>query len=170
MAKYLKLGERAQTFYDVNTGLHINNNQVVKLLNDEDLKKKSIKIALSTQHIVPATEAEWLAYQEEKKKHNLEAQVQYKKTKKQEAAVKIAKAKEEAGDDEDPEELGEEGEEENTGEDVTDSLDEMTNSDLIDFLKDSKLVKEDQKKGLTKLNRGQLINIYNTVNPPKSKE
>lgn len=183
MSKYLKLGEGANTFYDVLTGLHINNKQVVKLLVDTDIKKKSIQAAIKNGHITLSSVDEYNNYQADKKKHlKLSRKLQPKILQTQTVQVN---ASDDLEDEEDgdgllngigEEELeGESVKDDNTGlldegdegddDDVTDNVEEMTTSDLIDFLKASPHISSEKKKGLTKLKRPNLINLYNTVKP-----
>lgn len=173
---YLKLGPKANTFYDVVTGVQISNKQVIRLHNAHDLKHKSLATALQTNHIVIATEQE---YNDAKTMHEKQVKDSQKNLKK--PVMQVVKFTE-AKDDEEPEEEVEElntdindtddddddysqdTETEDTDDD-DDSVDEepLTKSELIDALKENPLIKEDQKKKLTQLGIKKLQRLYDTI-------
>jgi len=61
MAKYLKLGSKASTFFDPYSRLNISGNEVVEL-NPKQIKSDFVKKSLAGGHLSVATEAEFLKF------------------------------------------------------------------------------------------------------------
>ena len=60
MAKYVKLGSNAASFFDPYSRLSIHGNQV-KQLDQKAIESNRVKMALKGGHLNPATEAEFIA-------------------------------------------------------------------------------------------------------------
>lgn len=183
MAKYLKLGnDRVHIFYDQITLVKIVNKQVIRLENERDLRKKSLRKALQTGHIKEATEAEYNAYHKINDKLLAEApKVTKVVTETKTVLSQPAKTpKPPVEDDEETEdnfedEGLEDDEETQDREDNGDNEDnednddddneeeELSKSELIDFLKASPLIDEAKKKKLTQMKHENLQNLYAQV-------
>lgn len=146
MAKYVKLGAKAQTgsFFDPLSKLSLVPGQVAEVPK-EAKKSKVYKDALSNNHIVEADEDEYEEYMEGKQASEKDMKEKSKTSKK----VETQEEPEDDDDETDPDE----------DDDDEDDVDTMTKSELVDALKDSDL-SEDIKKGLNKLNKEELKELY----------
>lgn len=158
MAKYLKLGEKAQTFFDPITGVHVNNWQVIKIENHQDLNKPSLKKAITTGHLVLATEAEFEAAN---KKYRHHKELSVKRAGKVIKTTEVLVPNTEAGSEQ-PNLDNPDLEDEDDADDF--NIDEASKSELIDALKEEDSLTDAQKKGLTKLTLEQLRELYKQVN------
>ena len=79
MAKYVKLGEQARSFSDAYSEFTISGKHV-KELSTEQQKSIAIQRALTTGHLVQATEQEFLDWEEELEIINAGGKVPEKKT------------------------------------------------------------------------------------------
>jgi hypothetical protein len=159
---YLKLGEHPEvrTFHDPETGLSISNKMVVRVHDPKFASRKTIKEALSSNHLAIATQEEYEEYQEQYKKDVKKSQ----KNLKVREMVKIVPAVEEPEEDE-TEEESEELDEDETRNDDDDDEEELTKSELVDLLKESPLIKDEEKKTLSKQTPKVLLDLWKKVKP-----
>lgn len=171
MAKYLKLGDGANTFHDPTTGVNLSNKQVIRILNDLDIQKPSLRKAMREGHLVKATKDEWEEYKAENAQQVEESQKNLKVVKTV-TTTSVASASPSrvaaAGNfvDEDSDEDDEDADDDDTTQVNLDEEDEdLTKSQLIDKLKESTLIKEEEKKSLTKATIDQLRGLWKSVKP-----
>lgn len=151
MAKYIKLGEKAQSgsFYCPVLKLSLSPGQVIEAPKPGLAAQSSIyKDALKNLHVVPATEEEYDEYMESREAELSEESKKVKTTKK--------KVKPVVEEEEDEEEETEEEEEEEEDED------ELTKSEMIAALREVTELDENLKKNLNKLGDKKLLELYNT--------
>lgn len=155
--KYLKLGTGAHTFYDAETGLNLSNKQVVRVRANA-LHKSGIARAYSGGHLKEATQEEW-------EKHQLTLPVDQRA---KDMQNREAEKKEDTGtkfveEDDEEEEEEDTNKDSDSDTDDEDEEEELTQSEMIDALKESPLVKDDQKKGLAKMKKKKLVELYNAI-------
>lgn len=160
MAKYLKLGEGAQTFNDPATGVNINNKQVIRIKTDTDLQHPSLKKAILEGHIVRATFEEWndyrTLYADQVKEGLKNLKVKTVTTVSTASAAGLGTVTDKGEDEDDPEGIGEvEGSEE----------EEMSKSEMIDGIKEHGNLSKAEKKDLVNKTEEELKELWNSVKP-----
>lgn len=167
MAKYLKLGPKANTFYDASTDVSISNKQVVRVKSSAG-DKPMLANAIATRHIVWATEQDYKDYLKEKGELERGALAKHHENLRNKGLMAgtvsapgphtlLNPISDDVEDTDDVEDA-------DGGENNDDDDDEPSNkTELIDYLKVSPFISEDQRKSLTKLNKEELKTIYDQV-------
>lgn len=165
MAKYLKLGDGAHTFYDPSTGVGLSNKQVIRLQKDSDINKPGIKAALRTGHLVMATKEDWEA---SKKLHGEQAEESKKNlkviTKTTVTTMGGNATSEPSLHTPDAEDGGEGIEDEDDGDEENE--DDLSKSDLIDKIKEHGSLNKQEKKDLLTKTEEELRDIWNSLGKP----
>lgn len=158
MAKYLKLGIRAQTFHDSATGVNINNKQVIRIKNDKDLEYPSLQKALREGHIVISTFEEWEAYRTLYAKQVKDG-LKNIKVKTVTTTTTGSTAGVNTGTDEDEDEdvdFKADGESED---------EELSKSEMIDAIKEHGNLSKAEKKDLVNKTEEELKELWKSVKP-----
>lgn len=160
MAKYVKLGKQASSFFDPVTRLSLVPGQVCKVplgANTSQVYTTAIK----NLHIVPAAEEEFEEY-EESVADKKEEEAKTSKKKKKELAAKPEEDEDDEEDDEEDEEDEDEDEDPAATEDDEedeDDVDTMTKAELVEALKSSGLP-DDVKSKLSKMQKPELQELF----------
>lgn len=166
---YLKLGPHATLFVDQQNQVNIAGKKVVKILESSFNASKSLARAVTSTHIVKATEKEFNAYEagaiEVPTGETDEQKTQKAKRAGQQVAKKEKKTAVEGkgleGDDDDDKTQTEWSQED---------LDDLTKGEMADELKEAKDITEDELKGLNKLDKPGLQELYKKYIPYKASE
>lgn len=165
MAKFLKLGDKAHTFYCPATGVNVSNKQVIRLQNDADIHKPSIAKALKEGHLVFSNEAEW---KEHKATHKSQVKESQKNLRTVTTTRVVSAGSAVQGTEPDGMEVGptiteeDDDEDEDTTDVDLEDDDDLTKSELIDKLKASS-IPDEQKKNLTKASTKDLRGLWKSV-------
>lgn len=159
MAKYLKLGAKAQTFFDPSTDVSISNKQILRV-KDVALGKPAIAQGLASRHLEEATEAEWEEYTQNRATSEADAQKKHDEHMLRKSGIPQLLAASMAAN---AATLKADGAKMLPADDEQDVPE--TKSELIDYLKESPFVIDEQKKTLTKLSLPELKAIYDQVKP-----
>jgi hypothetical protein len=164
MAKYIKLGEKAQSgsFYCPVLKLSLSPGQVI-VAPKPGLAAQSVvyKDAIKNLHVVPADEEEYNEYMETKDAELMEEAKKVKASKKKKVKPVVEEDEEEEEIEE--EEIEEEEiEEEETDEDEEEDEDDLTKSEMVAALREVTELDDNIKKNLGKLGDKKLQELYNT--------
>lgn len=153
---HLKLGSGRTAYYNPVTQLDIANSQVRKVPSNI-LNHKDTREALKNGHLVRASVDEFDDHVEGLTAGEKEARAEELGMKKPEPVDTKKKAPAPVEDDEDEDDEEDEDEED---QDEDDEEDEPSKSDMIDAIKESPVIKPEEKKNLAKASVEVLRNLY----------